>query len=366
MSRARITSAFALVLGIALVPIVAPPAHALGNISVNGVLTDSAGDIQPGAQVDLVLWPSPQSLAATAIDGDIDTEVVGSTVTDETGAFSFYASESMMRRFRAASSPDGIIDLTVESEAGGEWHSYGLSRVVGTDALPLNGPQPDGIDVDPVVLQGIETPGPDPDATTAPAGTPGCMYKKTATLGPRWVGLTTAWITTKVSAGLTYKKGSSTSIGIGASTGGAFKMSGSTTIASSVTVTFADAANVAGRTWRTEYVFARFEANCYGTKHVQVRAVSFAGGASNLTPSGAPPTATFCTVYSASSNYVLDHSTSSAISASTAADIGINLTATTGYSSNTKLSYRFAAGKRLCGTKGYPGGAAPGTLVAKI
>jgi hypothetical protein len=177
-----------------------------------------------------------------------------------------------------------------------------------------------------------------------------------------------AWTTNNTTSTFVYKSGASTSIGIGVSVGGGpFKAAGTstTTLTSSATIGFAPVGGPSGHVWRTEFVFSKFRAICFGyPTQLQVRATSFAGGA-NVQTSTTPPTAPYCNVYPAHTFQILDDTRASGFSAAVSGDIGINLSATTGYNSSTSLRIDFAVGKRLCGKYDYPAGA-PGSVVAKI
>jgi hypothetical protein len=305
------------------------------------------------------------------VDADIPTHQVATTTTDATGQFTFMDMSLVDDQLQYLADAGHILDLTVEATAGGEYYSYSVSRYLsrlveaegGTPAPPVV------IDTEPIALvpagpsEGPTEPG---DPTTEPGGAPPvCTWKKAATLGPRWVGLGSGYTTNSTTMTFSYKAGSTTALGVGMSVGGAgFKASGTTTVSSGVAIGFPSAIGVTGKVWRSQFVFARYTSKCHSVNRVQVRAVSFAGGA-NIQTVTTPPTATFCVIQPTGSTFVLDQSRATSFTAAVSGDIGISLSATTGYNNSTSITYSFAVGKRLCGKNGYPG-ASPGILVAKI
>jgi len=206
------------------------------------------------------------------------------------------------------------------------------------------------------------------DVVAAPAA---CTWVKVSTLGPRWVQVGEGYTTTGVSAKLTYASGSSSTLGVGFSSSGSvgsFTASGSTTVSSSATIGMSPISSVAGRYWKTQFVYSKFGYACGGASTYsayEVRATSFAGGAQNISVT-AVPSVPYCTPMPANTTFTKSSTNASTFSggAALAKDIGINLSARTGFTTTTKITYTFSAAHKLCGSAGYPG-SSPGRLAAK-
>lgn len=372
-SSFRLRTSAAVLLSLVLVAATALPAHAgkTPEVFIQGVLTDSSGVPLPAETVTLVAWPSAESQAAIAAGEDVPTQEVATSTTDESGHFAFGGAilEDQLAYFANGSA---IVDLTVESDAGGEPHVYALSRylprlVAANGGIPEAPPE---LDTDPIVVEGVVPD--EPDAGDPAATTPiACAWKKVSTLGARWVQVGSAYTAGGTTASFSYKVDTTSSVGVGISASGrvgTFKVSGTSVVTSSSTITFPSVSGTGGkRIWRTQFVFAKYKRDCVGTSYdmTKVSAVKPAGGASYTTPSVAPTTLSEnCAVFLANSTFTKSSTRASTYSASLAADIGIDLTSTTGYSATAKVKFTFTSGKRLCGTKGLPADT-PGVLVAK-
>jgi hypothetical protein len=126
--------------------------------------------------------------------------------------------------------------------------------------------------------------------------------------------------------------------------------------------------SVAGRYWKTEFVYSKFGYACGGASSYsayEMRATSFAGGAQNISVT-AVPSVPYCTPMPANTSFTKSSTAASTFStgAALAGDIGINLSSKTGFTSTTKITYTFTAAHRLCGAAGYPGGS-PSRLAAR-
>lgn len=361
----------ALVSAVLLVVVGGAPAFAgrapAGVTWITGTLVDASGTPLAGVPVSLTAWPSGAQLAALEPNVDVPTVRVSDTITDETGAFSFQHDVLLDSDLQGLTDGTLIVDLTIEAQAGDQYFSWATSRFLTELVSESGGVQPDEIDDSPITLAptGTLSSGTGGTEPVLPPGS--CPYQKIATLGPRWVAVGAAYTTTGATMKFTYTSGSNTEIGIGVSlNGGPFKASGTSTstLTNNASIGFPTATGVVGKIWRTQFVFAKFRSICASGTRVEVRAVSFAGGA-NIVNSTAPATVgSRCVPMPAGSDFTLDYSRASKFVAAVNGDIGIALSSTTGWNAKTKLHYDFAANKHLCGTKTLPGDA-PGTLVAR-
>lgn len=380
----RVNGLLALALAVTLTPLAgisaanASPSAApnAGQVIVHGVLYAADGSrAGVGEQVTLTAWPTSEVLAKLPDGARVPTLTAGVAVTDGEGAFALHYSDPAA--LTSYADADGNVDFTVESDAGGVVHSYSLSRT-----LPSVGDQPGQRlaasavpESESVALRPL--PGSAPSASRAAqnavnAPVPVCVWIVVATLGNRWVQVGAATTTTGVTATFTYSSGGTATIGVGASVSGkkgTFSASGTTTVTSSSSVTMAPVTGATGKLFRTQYVFKKYAYRCsngIGDVKFQVRATSFAGGASSLTTTSIP-TATYCTSYEAGSSFDTRTTNASAqkwsAGASVASDIGINLSSQSGYTTAVALKFVFTKAHKLCGTNAAPPAAA--RLVAK-
>jgi hypothetical protein len=355
-------------------PAASPPSDP---VIVEGVLYDTDGSrAAAGELVTLTAWPTSEVLAGLADGEPVPTLSAGVATTDAAGGFELSYSDP--EALAAYADTDGTVDFTVESLAGGVLRSYGVSRVVavsqgaavrsGVTAAPADATaaEPVSLVVSPDARQASASSR--TDVVAAPAA---CTWVKVKTLGPRWVQVGEGYTTTGVSAKLTYAAGSSSTLGVGFSTSGSvgsFTMSGTTTVSSSATIGMSPISAVAGRYWKTQFVYSKFGYACGGASTYgayEVRATSFAGGAQNISVT-AVPSVPYCTPMPANTSYTKASTNASTFSAGAALakDIGINLSARTGFTTTTKITYTFAAAHKLCGSAGYPGDS-PGRLAAR-
>lgn len=345
---------------------------------VQGVVYDASGaPARSGEVVTLVAWPSAAVLAKLKPGDPVPTSIVGGGVTSTGGSFSLGFSSTAAAAGLADS--DGNVNLSVQSSAGGVEHTFNLVRHVtgGVSALSA-GAAPSASDgattiaLRPVPGSTASAPVSKSSAAATPAqpnATPPCGWLVVSTVGARWVQVGEAYTTLSTTAGFTYKSGASSSIGVGVSASGGkgtFSASGTSSVSSTVTIGMPAVSGIAGRLWKTQFVFTKYGYNCAGGPVTQymVKATSFAGGSTYSATSGAP-SATYCTTYASGSHYTKDSAAAQNFSAGAAlaGDLGINLSAQTGFSTNTSLNYTFAATKQLCGTNAYPPSAS--RLVAK-
>lgn len=188
------------------------------------------------------------------------------------------------------------------------------------------------------------------------------------------LGTNTVWVggtyvkATGVTADLQYVSGASSSLGVGVSTSGkygTYSASGSVSRSASGSIDYPKSAG-----FQHDYTGFRYGKYGYWCDtqpnylKYQVYATSWAGGSSIYHPTTSP-SAPYCVPNVAGSVFTKQTSTAYNYStgASTAGDIGINLSTQTGYTSALKVVYTFASARKLCGTNDYPGGV-PKRLVA--
>ena len=184
---------------------------------------------------------------------------------------------------------------------------------------------------------------------------------------PRWSTVGATWSKTgSVDSTFVYSRGSSSSLGVGVSAvgrSGSFSASGTNSVTTTYSTTFpTQSANK--KTWmRSEFLTGRYVTTCtqqlphrtWNTSYF--KAYAWAGGALTV-PTSYVPTSRDCAYYGQGATYRSDQTKASAASVgfSVADIIGINLSAQTGWSTETKLSVAWNHGSGYaCGSTGYPG-----------
>ncbi|MFD4598093.1 DNRLRE domain-containing protein [Streptomyces sp. NPDC058464] len=200
----------------------------------------------------------------------------------------------------------------------------------------------------------------------------GTLVKK---LGAKWViaGQTYS-ATSGVKHTFSYSKGADSSLGVGVSatgTYGSFTGSGSISKSSSITMEYPTYGNNRGVYYKTEYSYGKYLVACQSpgrgspvTHHYEVRARGYYGGANTST--AYIPTAKHCAYQLNGSKFTRtsSHAITWTDGASLSDAIGLDLSASTGYSSDATVVYTFNANRYICGTGGAPGGSHPYNFVA--
>lgn len=170
-----------------------------------------------------------------------------------------------------------------------------------------------------------------------------------------------------------YIKESRSTLGVAVSNSGSFgsfSASGTSSWTTSSTQTFSTVSGKAHNWRRTLHTWGKFSVWCAsGTTSskvgYQARVIGYAGGDGTVFLAG-DLTATYCVAERAGDTFTLDRTAAKTVSggAQTAGNIGIGLSAQTGYTTTASVVAKFSGNGRLCGTNGYPG-STPKILVAK-
>lgn len=402
--KRRITPAALLTIGAVLTPVgswAAPPEAEPVSISVgqaqpapvaSGTVRDSAGNLQAGADVVLVAWPSDAELASLLPGDPVNIKRIGMTRTDANGHYSLRPDYDALKAWGGSRS--GPVNVEIIASTSDSIAPYATtisfdtrartSRQIGQPTAETDGVFAEaaamasgalGVDLQLQPAPESATKMNDGAATetvgAAAAPTVSCMtYKQD--YGPRWVRVGQLYSTASsgFTANYSYSTSASSTLGAGYSLSGAygsFTQSGSSTSASSSSVGFSALTTSGGKGYSTQFRYGLY----YGTGcspsnifYYRVLPTGFVAGAS--TGSLTVPAAGYCTTFGAGSSFT--KTTTNAVTWSDGVKIsgaiGIDLSAKTGYSSTSKLSYSFSAARSLCGTTDYPGGS-PSRLVVK-
>ena len=125
-------------------------------------------------------------------------------------------------------------------------------------------------------------------------------------------------------------------------------------------MTFPTTGTLTARHHNTRFRYARYRIYCtdgnWYSIDYEARPYQFVGGANSIDPGSGPP-GNYCTEYEGGSGYVRDDT--KAVTWSTGVkmgvtEIGINLSAQTGFTTTAKVSYTFQSDAQLCGDTDYP------------
>jgi hypothetical protein len=393
----------------------------------SGTVKDASGNVAAGADVVLYAWPDNESDDALEEGDSVKLQPVAKAVSDSSGGYTLrVASASSLTPEAAADgtvnletvaysgSQQALFNFPRTLVTSSSTMAYLAATTDATDAVTTTTADTTPVAAD-LVLDNAPTATADsgstdgtdeesasapesladnPDSATASASDDAAAAESAASdttadagvakachgtlvkkLGAHWViaGQTYS-ATTGVKHTFSYSKGADSSLGVGVSASGAsgsFTGSGTTSKSSSITMEYPSYGNNRGVYYKTEYSYGKYLMACQSpgrgtpvTHHYEVRARGYYGGAKATT--AYIPTAKHCAYQQNGTKFT--RTTSHAITwtdgASLADVIGIDLSASTGYSSNATVVYTFNANRYLCGTGGAPGGAHPYNFVA--
>jgi hypothetical protein len=325
-----------------------------------GKVTDREGNPPPAGQlVVLDAWPSQATLSKLQIGEAVKTAPVAFAFTSADGTFDLRISDhKLLANYPNA---DGIVDFEIQSTGDGYASVFAFSSTVSASAKDRPAADVKAVlDIAPRFIDEQEGV----DKT--------CGTYLDRNLGPAWVNVGYGYIAgSGATMKFTYNSGASSSLGVGFSTTGAvgtFSASGTSSASSTATVTFPSTTSF--KVWKTQFNYGVYATICSDAgglpyTYYQARADSYVGGSSVQTVTGYPAYGSNCTSFVAGSTFTKSTTAAynSSVGAATAPLFGINVSASTGYTSTASLKFTFTATKSLCGTNGYPGGT-PGRLVA--
>ncbi|MFK0007845.1 hypothetical protein ACIQTZ_12390 [Paenarthrobacter sp. NPDC090520] len=366
-----------------------PAAQAADDLVASGILRDSSGNaVEAGQEVSLLAWPRAETQKNAKTGEKLKLNVVATSVTDDKGRFSLTVNDD--RAVKLATSENGHVDFSISSSArNGEsyWYSFDkkLASEVGESAevarQNLQSRQKTRfLDLAPLTSAGSAAPAVPSDVASeslALKAAANCTSAKVQTYAPRWVtvgasfALGPSYYTT---ANFKMTASASSSIGIGVSpTGsfGSFSASGERTVSVSSENNYGTVNQGHKKTYQTQFVFAKYHVRCLTnpttgvwTDKYEVRPESHFGGTQKVDTS-ITPAKNYCSEIAAESS--ITRTDNNAITwtggAATQSDIGINLSAKTGYSTSASLTYSSLDRRQYCGSHAGPGQANPGHIM---
>lgn len=358
-------------------PEIANSADLTSAVVAQGTVADARGRTLADADVVLMAWPAEDELELARPGDPVRVTPVAKARTDGSGRYVLrIADDFNLGPFASGRTGEINFEIVAHTEAGSRPFSFsrlwrGGSNTVLLDrdihGEHLSGPSAIDLGVDQIgSLENGDT------STTVQE-----KIQFDSLIGyydPSWDLVGQQYVaTTGVTAGFEYTSGSSSQLGVGFSTSGAFgsfSTGGTSSKSSTATITFPSVGANTFAYYDTQFRWGLYlvtSVDSYGNSvsWYDARPAIFVGGTRVRHPSSAP-SATFCSSFAAGSSFSKANSTAATWSdgAATAPIIGINLSTRTGYSTAAQLTYTFASSRQLCGVSDYPPGS-PRQIVAK-
>lgn len=326
------------------------------------------GDVRPdsgsaeGEMVLLYALPPAEQLAKLAVGETVKSIPLGYGYVDDDGSFEIKLSDPALAE--PYESTTGAVTVQVLTSTGNE---------VFSETTTLNEAQISGestVAPEIVLDESVEALVEDAGDTTVEKS---CDTTKVASLGDFWTYVGVGYITDSTVARMsfTYTKSAQSTLGVGLSaTGdnGSFSASGTSTVGSSFSAAFPE--TLGNKGWQVQVRYGEYKRRCVGIGDVVTTYSAIAeqttGGTQVVTLASAP-SATYCVPEPKDTKITIASTKASTVSGGVQSKgtIGINLSAQTGYSTNTQITFRFLKKAQLCGTAGKPATGTPGQLVAK-
>ena len=342
------------------VPGVTDSARLSTPVLVAGTVEGADGAPAAGVPVAIRVWPDSETLGKLPIGASVPTQIVGTAVTDGSGGYELRVDPS--KSVSKLADPNGFVSLEVVAGTGASSSTFSLPRaasdLASSGAARSTAPAVSQVDL---ALSAQSEAASVAKSELAAAPAVACSLQKLATYGGKWTVVGETYTHPGSTAKFTYTAGSTSSLGIAVSTGGVFSASGSSTVTNSATIGFPTTPVNSARQWRTQFRYDKFTDLC---GHIYARPTAFLGGAGIVY--AVTIAATKCVAQVPNTSFTKSTTTASTLSGGvdTSSDIGIDLSARTGFTTTAKVTYTFAQGGQMCGTTGFPG-ASPGRLAAK-
>jgi len=338
-----------------------------GPAIASGVLSGVDSKSVAGALVVLNAWPSGEELSRLQIGETVKISPVGFAYADAQGRFELKISDrELSQKYRDGM---GKIDFEINSVTQDTVFTHFFTADAGAVDAKVAGRTGLSISAVKDLAPRFKEPEFAPDGGAIEKA---CVTTKVANLGNFWVNVGYGYVSgSGATMKFTYTSGSSSELGVGVSTSGAagtYSASGTSSFSSTSTVSYPSTNSF--KAWKTQFRWGKYQKKCGRTGGGTVttytaKADGYAGGSSIQTIQSYP-TATYCVSNAAGTSFTKASTAaySSSVGASTSGVLGVNVTAKTGYTSTTKITFTFTATKLLCGTNGLPGGT-PVRLVAR-
>lgn len=333
--------------------------HLQGPELARGVVTSKTGGA--GAQIVVVAWPTERAMARLRVGDRVKLLPVAKAVADAAGRFALRLDPAI--NVADYTNPSGSINLDAFATVGHERSQTAFSRrlVAAADRTlqPASGLTRDLV----IPMSGSGVPD---DAVLAPEPLDKACISSLVQSYPNALTIVgEVYPGPHATGDFVYKSSAESTLGVGVSaTGsmGSWSVGGTSTQSSTIEIGYPVVPANGKKVEQTYFKYGKFAITCVGKGYsitsYESRAYQFAGGSDNYNAAGTPSW-TECTSYIAGTTPKI--TTHKAITFSNGVNIsgaiGIDLSGSTGFTTEAKLAFAFATNGNLCGSNGLPGSA---------
>jgi hypothetical protein len=343
-----------------------------GPVVIAGSVRDPGGRPASG-QAALLAFPPQEVLSAMKVGESVEVVPVGKARVSADGTFALRWDPLIP--IDGFTSSFGTVDLEVLVAGPAGASVFAFSREVTTDGKGIKGAVEGGsrrttkdvaLMLDPALGGPTQARGSFPEVTLA-AGPIYCRNTLKALYSPVWHLVAELYTGPNATVDFTYAVGTQSTLGVGLSvsgSAGSFSQSGKVTVGSTGSINFAEVPQNRRRVEETQWRYGKWDVSCPMVPHFEARPHSWIGG-STYYNAASTPSAPYCTPYQIGDRPSIDQH--QAIEWSNGVKIsgiiGVDLSSTTGFTTQAAQKWTFRANGRLCGTNAYPFQAR--TIVAK-
>ncbi|MFC9689963.1 hypothetical protein ACFTSF_15565 [Kribbella sp. NPDC056951] len=364
------------------------------SVLAEGKVSRGAGKMAAGIPVVLYAWPGNDVTDKLVVGDEVKLQQLSETAAGADGSFQLRLND--LEALVPVTGTDQIVNFEVVAGEGESAVPFAFARKVrksptGTTLVDaVSEPRNPGQPAPPPLLKidlttgGIVETNPGaapvvaPDATDEPVETgfsKACTAQLLQDYGPSWVIVGQHYNeATQVFTDFVYGRGAVSELGVGFSASGkygSFKLSGSLAKSTSMTIDYPAVGDYQSRYRYSQFKYGKYRVACtrpggIPVPYYEARVTTWAGGSKSAVPSAGIGSG-HCAPYEQGSNVELDRSRAVTWSngAQVGGDVGIDLSARTGYTTNSKLKWGFNRARKLCGSHGLPG-EQPQTLTTKF
>jgi hypothetical protein len=345
-----------------------------GPVIVAGSVRDAKGRPTSG-RAALLAFPPQDVMSAMKVGDSVRIVPVGKGRVDPDGTFAVRWDPRIPIGDFVSSMDTVDLEVVVEGPTGAGVVS--LSREVTPDgrAVEVAGnaardphSRPEVVlTLDPRLARARQSSESTDRAVRDAAGPVYCVNTLKSIYPPVWHLVAELYTGPHATVDFTYSVGAQSTLGVGLSvsgSAGSFSQSGKVTVASTGSVNFAEVPQNQRRVEETQWRYGKWDLTCPMVPRFEARPHSWIGG-STYYNAAVTPAAPYCTPYLVGDRPSIDQHRAVEWSngVKIAALIGVDLSSTTGFTTNAGQKWTFKANGKLCGTNAYPFEAR--TIVAK-
>lgn len=344
-----------------------------GPVIVAGSVRDGKGRPASGRAALLAL-PPQDVMSAMKVGDSVRIVPVGKGRIGADGTFALRWDPRVPIDDFVSSTDTVDLEVVVEGPAGAT--VFAFSRNVTADgaavevADAVRDPHPARgvvLTLDPRLARAQQSGDPTDRSVRTAAGPVYCLSTLKSIYPPVWHLVAELYTGPHATVDFTYAVGAQSTLGVGLSvsgSAGSFSQSGKVTVASTGSVNFAEVPQYQRRIEETQWRYGKWDLSCPMVPRFEARPHSWIGG-STYYNAAATPSAPYCTPYLVGDRPSIDQHRAVEWSngVKIAAFIGVDLSSSTGFTTNAAQKWTFKSNGKLCGTNGYPFEAR--TIVAK-